>query len=512
MKLRSKILVGAGICVITPALFLAADGAKKRHDVERTRRQLQAEGFKTELSQIDTNYAPEAIARGQKVLEVDLPMDSIFVTDIRAPVYQSAGMFRMERSNSVVVAWKEEFYSGAKKRSPWPAIHQTLEKRRVALDKAVGALMEGPVAFPNNFSEDQPKMYSLDYLPEAAKAVGVNVLCNLYYGRRTDAWTNLVALTRLVSQAETGPRNRRSLVGLVPLVYTVTWQAFQDSGWSDQQLVALEAEWSRVDFLKSIPDSVACMRGLLGRDFENLRHPKPNTNENSDITLNDLLKSPKMIPSVIKQSASMTWYRWANSYDDERNSLIFLRDREIDLHLASQAASVVEMLRLPSITNPPSLDSKHFITYPASIRIDYEFFATRFPGGGGRFSRAFMGNLACAADSEIRRRIVLTALALERFRLGNSKYPEKLTELTNVAPNTLIDFADGQPLRYRRTEDGHFLLYSIGLDCIDNGGIGAVTNGYVGPVRTGAAQPQNTDIIWPIPTQFPKARAPEPEE
>jgi hypothetical protein len=512
MKLRSKILVGAGICVIAPALFFAAYGAKKRHEVERTRNQLKAEGFKTDVTQFQTSFAPEAIARGHKVLEIDLPMDSIFVTDIRAPVYQSAGAFRMETSNSVVVAWKEEFYSGARKRSPWPAIHQTLEKRRLALDVAVGALMEGPVAFDNEFNKDGAKMYSLDYLPEAAKAIGVDVMCKLYYGQRAEAWTNLIALTRLVSRAETGPRNRRSPVSLVPLVYTVTWHALQGGIWSDQQMSTLETEWSRVDFLKSAPDSIAYLRASLGGEFENVRRPKAENNNNSEIALSDLIKAPKMIPGVIKQAGSLTWYRWADSYDDERNALIFLRDREIDLRRGSQAATVAEMLTLPSVIDPPDLESRHFLAYPASIRLDYEFFASRFPAGGGRFGRPFSGNLACAADAEIRRRIVLTALAIERFRVSNSKYPEKLNELTNVAPKILIDFADGQPLRYRRTEDAHFLLYSIGLDCVDNCGIGAVTNGFVPVVRTGRAHAQNIDIIWPIPTQLSKAKPPEPEE
>ena len=33
------------------------------------------------------------------------------------------------------------------------------------------------------------------------------------------------------------------------------------------------------------------------------------------------------------------------------------------------------------------------------------------------------------------------------------------------------DFMDGQPLRYRRNEDGAFTLYSVGQNCLDDGGM-----------------------------------------
>jgi hypothetical protein len=283
----------------------------------------------------------------------------------------------------------------------------------------------------------------------------------------------------------------------------------QDGAWSDQQLSALETEWSRVDFFKSFPNTIAYTRVSLGHEFEQLRRPKEDPD--SDITLGALIKTPRLIPSAIKESVSMTWYRWANSYDDERNALIFLRDREMDLRRASQAATVSEMLTLPSVINPPALTSKRFQNYPASIRVDFEFFEYR-PRGPGGVGRAFAGTLACAADAEIRRRIILTVIALERFKLRNSAYPEKLDELMNVARKNLTDFADGQPLRYHRTDDGRFLLYSIGLDCVDNRGIGALTNGFVRPVHAGVALSQNIDVLWPLPAHSSKSNSRGSEE
>jgi hypothetical protein len=63
------------------------------------------------------------------------------------------------------------------------------------------------------------------------------------------------------------------------------------------------------------------------------------------------------------------------------------------------------------------------------------------------------------------------ACALERFRLANGHFPETLNALVPHCIKELPhDIMDGQPLRYRRTEAGQFVLYSVGSDGVDNGG------------------------------------------
>ncbi len=64
------------------------------------------------------------------------------------------------------------------------------------------------------------------------------------------------------------------------------------------------------------------------------------------------------------------------------------------------------------------------------------------------------------------------ACALERYHLARAQYPETLDALTprfiDQLPHDLIG---GQPLIYHRTDGGGYLLYSIGWDEIDNGGV-----------------------------------------
>jgi hypothetical protein len=63
------------------------------------------------------------------------------------------------------------------------------------------------------------------------------------------------------------------------------------------------------------------------------------------------------------------------------------------------------------------------------------------------------------------------ACALERYRLAHGQYPETLAELTpQFIENLPHDIINGQPLHYRRTDDGKFVLYSVGWNEKDDGG------------------------------------------
>ncbi|MHC4800215.1 MAG: hypothetical protein ACYTF1_26540, partial [Planctomycetota bacterium] len=82
------------------------------------------------------------------------------------------------------------------------------------------------------------------------------------------------------------------------------------------------------------------------------------------------------------------------------------------------------------------------------------------------FSRAFelqvkhTGQVRCAR----------AALACERYRLANKKFPEKLYQLVpDYLDKVPLDPFDDKPLRYRMDEDA-IIVYSVGEDGIDNGG------------------------------------------
>jgi hypothetical protein len=89
----------------------------------------------------------------------------------------------------------------------------------------------------------------------------------------------------------------------------------------------------------------------------------------------------------------------------------------------------------------------------------------------------------------LRRDAIITAIALELYRRKHDRWPATLAELVpTTMPALPIDRFDGQPLRYRLI-DGRPVLYSVGTDREDDGGVppprGLIADVWVPPSRAG---------------------------
>lgn len=111
------------------------------------------------------------------------------------------------------------------------------------------------------------------------------------------------------------------------------------------------------------------------------------------------------------------------------------------------------------------------------------------------FEPRLKGPLWRLADLESMRRLLVVGLALGRYRLRQGRYPESLVALPpELLPVSPLDFIDGRPLRYRRKQNGRFVLYSVGRDLQGDGG-SSRTPGMVW-ANSGRV---HTDFVWPRP-------------
>jgi type II secretory pathway pseudopilin PulG len=87
------------------------------------------------------------------------------------------------------------------------------------------------------------------------------------------------------------------------------------------------------------------------------------------------------------------------------------------------------------------------------------------------------------------------AIALERYRLAHGAYPESLDALSpQFIAKLPHDVINGQPLHYRRTSDGQFILYSVGWNEKDDGGEVAFKQDGSVDISTG-------DWVWRYPSK-----------
>lgn len=88
---------------------------------------------------------------------------------------------------------------------------------------------------------------------------------------------------------------------------------------------------------------------------------------------------------------------------------------------------------------------------------------------------------------------LVVACAIERNRLAGNPLPEKLESLVpQYLKKVPLDVIGGEPLKYRRVDEKHFLLYGVGWNETDDGGIAARKSGKdAGPDYT------KGDWVWP---------------
>jgi len=493
MKLRWTIAFGLLVVAIVCGVLLLPSASREQKTLEETQRALRQQGFKIDLSEFDFSTSPELRARAAAITNSELKET---VTSEHARLMalreEQPDFMTVIGPNSALVVWKEAKVSGLSGENLWPALRAIFEENSVTFDAACEAALSGPIRFNLNASHGSGMLLQhLSVLKILTQNLGKRAVLELHDGKNDAAWTNLMAATRLVTAYEPEAVEMSHLVRFVSatITFNIAWQVLQAGSWTDERLAWLQREWESVDFFKSLPETPSFTRASMVSACR-LDRQQPLA---SEMALKKMIRSPREAWSEIKWCWQQTRYRHYGSYEDEKNLLLYYRDREVELRRALSAQTWVEMRQLPGVTNVTPFQSQFSSRWRPLI--NSRELGLRFSGRGRTL-------LAQAAEAEAHRRLTITAIALERYRLRHGSFPGTLQEL---APAQLkeapVDFIDGQSLRYRLTSSGRFVLYSLGLDGIDDGGKiqRPSRRGYpYGDAPTfGIAQ--NVDLVWPQP-------------
>jgi hypothetical protein len=272
----------------------------------------------------------------------------------------------------------------------------------------------------------------------------LRLAAHLAQGDSAAAYEDFRDSLRLLTAAREEPSAIAGMVRIstLAMVGNAVWGGLSAHQWKEPELRKMEGDIAAIDMLK---DCVFCLSSERGA-----------TNGIVDIVLNDTRTFPR-VASFGEGKKRETWpwlfYPTGWVYQDKVRTNQFIDDL-----LARIAPDQHRWLNERLITFSPenAKQSPETLRYAVFVAI-----ASIYP----EIERKYLQ--AATLTDQIR-----LACILERYRLVHGGYPETLDALSpEFIASVPREIVNGEPYHYRRTEDGSFILYSVGANLRDDGGL-----------------------------------------
>ena len=313
-------------------------------------------------------------------------------------------------------------------------------------------------------------------LKRSSQYLSLHAVAALKDGDSEAALEDIKLLIRLIESIRGEPIviSQCVRIGMLSDALQPVWEGLADRQWTEAELIAIQRALGTLDFLADFQFAVRGERafGLWGLDYIR-RMGIAGLNEIGS-------ERQDSEPSELKHLLGIAAFPLipAGWFDQNKLSLCRIYEKHL----------------LPLMV----LLERRVVPYSA---IQQANSATVRPGGQPyyAFSRLLLPALGGFAEKCARAQCSLdlarVACALERYRLANAQFPETLDAL---APRFIAklphDVINGQSLKYRRTDDGQFVLYSVGSNETDDGGtVGLTKNGY--------PDEKKGDWVWHYPAR-----------
>ena len=319
-----------------------------------------------------------------------------------------------------------------------------------------------PLNYEDGFNSVPSLLPILAQLKRCTQVLQLRAVAELEDGQSAKALADVKLLLYLNNSLRNSPFLISHLVRFAIVSYDLQpiWEGLAKHEWSDEQLVALDEELGKLDFLMDYGFVMRSERAFAIAEFENQGRTREMISYTDAGTVTNKLT---FMPSAFFYQNKLAF---ARMHDQWTLPLVDTNARTVSLEAMRRADSAVQA------------EMKHYSLYKVQALMV-------FPAIG----KAVKKFAAIQSSIDLAR----VACALERYRLAHGEYPETLDAL---APQCIAqlphDIINGQPLHYRRKTDGQFVLYSVGWNETDDGG-------QVVLKKSGSIDQEQGDWVWQYP-------------
>jgi hypothetical protein len=280
--------------------------------------------------------------------------------------------------------------------------------------------------------------------------------CDLLLGQPEAAWHELTVVRDMCRMLEEPPTSEgTTLVGVMidvainGLYLSVVQDGLRLQAWREPELAAMQKQLQEINLLPALREGMRAERAASYRTFE-ITPPSELVKlfafGDDDHSLWGRLKNPRFL---LIRFAPRGWL-YQNMCAGAIENRLFVSSLDISNELV-----------LPHMTDATSnqvqIALSHFAPYTFIFKATHSNFLKATQTWAQKQTLANEAFVACG---------------LERYRLAHGQYPESLEALVpQFADKLPRDIIGGQPLKYHRTADGRFVLYSVGWNEKDDGGV-----------------------------------------
>jgi len=494
-------------CFITLiALFYAEENWRGKHAWENFKREWEAKGEKFNFADFvpppvpdDQNFAltpivfssyGQILTRDGKVIPQN-KRDTNFVNRLKMDIvhnYEDSpkdGNW-MTAKISDLKAWRNyyrtlaattnEFPVAPRPQSPADDVLLALSKYDPAIEELRQAGQLPDSRFPLGYDIEDPAEILLPHLAklkQCSLALQLRAIAELQNDQTEKSFNDIKLSLRLADSVRTEPFIITHLVRIAILQITLqpVYEGLAEHKWSDAQLAVLDAELAKLNFLADYEFSTRSERAA---------HVK--------------------IVDWMEQKRSRFWDLFGMIDNDYERSIMKSFGLSAEIYLMPRGWYYQSEIVLSDVQQRwvlPIVDDATQTVSPENARKSVDAVSSLNPTAVNLFARLLLPELGKyamrVAHGQNAANMARIAIALERWRLTHGSFPETLDAL---APQFIAklphDVINGQPLNYRRTSDGQFVLYSIGWNETDDGGV-------VGLKKDGSVDINQDDWVWRYP-------------